>query len=141
MANSDHIPELQRLREISEHLINPELLIKVCETLPDALVVVDSNRKIVYFNTKAELIFGYSRVEVMGRPIEILLPEDRREIHVSHTAGYMKDPRMRPMGEGMVLPARNKTGETFQAEINLAPIPTVDGIFVSAVIRRTPERK
>lgn len=134
----DHIPELARLKEISERLVSPELAVRIVEDLPDALVVVSNDDgRIVLFNGRAELIFGYSRVEILGQKIEVLVPDARRESHVKHRETFADDPRARPMGSAMLLAARRKDGSEFQVKINLSPIPTTDGIFTCAIVRRT----
>lgn len=133
-----HIPELQRLKEISERLVSPELSVKIVEELPDALVVVrNDDGVIVLFNRQAELMFGYTRIEVIGQRIETLIPDEKREVHEEHRRRYSNDPRARPMGVAMALTARAKNGRTFPVQINLSPIPTIDGTFTSAIVRRT----
>lgn len=133
----EHIPELERLKRISENLVSPELSVRIVDALPDALVVAEMDAgRIVLFNSRAELIFGYSRVEVFGQPVEILLPEGVRSKHVGHRRGFVDDPRARAMGTGTILSGRHKTNGDFPAEINLSPIVTTDGTFVCAVVRR-----
>lgn len=131
--------ELQRLKELSEELILPDLLVRLIEELPDALVVVNESGKVVLFNACAELLFGYHRVEVVGQTIEMLVPEAARDRHRGHRANYMDEPRARPMGLGLPLEARHKTGRTFPVEINLKPIVSTGGTYVSAVVRRRTE--
>lgn len=132
-----HIPELERLKRISENLVSPELSVHIVDALPDALVVAEMDTgRIVLFNSRAELVFGYSRSEVFGQPVEILLPDESRPKHVGHRRAFSDDPRARPMGTGMILSGRHKTGAEFPAEINLSPIVTTDGTFVCAVVRR-----
>lgn len=133
-----HIPELKKLKEISERLVSPELSVRLVEELPDALVVVSNDDgRIVLFNRQAELMFGYSRVEVIGQVIELLVPDNRRAQHEGHRRKFADDPRARPMGSAMLLTARHKSGREFPVKINLAPIPTTDGIFTGAIVRRT----
>src|ERR1041384_232650 len=106
MSEDMHIPELQKLKELSERLVSPELAARINDELPDALVVTTEEGKIVVFNRQAELMFGYSRLEVFGKPVEMLIPPSRREAHVSHRSGYAGDPRSRPMGSAMLLEAQ-----------------------------------
>lgn len=128
--------ELERLKALSEELISPDLLVRLIEELPDALVVVNERGKVVLFNACAELLFGYHRVEVVGQGIEMLVPDAVRTRHEGHRTGYMMEPRARPMGSGLDLAARHKTGRTFPVEINLKPIVSTGGTYVSAVVRR-----
>ena len=142
VLEEEHMPELVRLKEISERLISPELAVKINEILPDALVVVNNDGHIVLFNLAAELMFGYARVEVLGGPVEALLPLGVRSKHAAeHRPGYMDDPRVRPMGNNLRLAGRNKNGKEFPVEINLAPVVTTDGTFVCAVVRRIAHRE
>jgi len=116
-----------------------ELYFKVAEAFPDAIVVVNGAGEIVVFNEQAELMFDYERSEVLGRPLEQLLPEDRRDIHVAHRVAYFTNLYTREMGLGLDLKGRRRDGDVFPVEIKLAPIPTTRGAHVLAVIRRVHE--
>ena len=102
---------------------------------PDAMVGVDEDGVIVLVNAQAELLFGYGRDELLGRPVEILVPDAARAAHPRHRAGYSRDPRPRPMGLGLALGARRSDGSEFPAEISLASVETDTGRLVSASIR------
>jgi protein-histidine pros-kinase len=131
------MPEiLARMKALAETLAGPELLARIVETLADPVVVVDEDGSIILFNAQAELLFGYHRSEVLGQKVEMLAPETRREAHVGHRTGFMHEPRTRPMGIGLQLAGRHKSGREFPVEINLSPLQTADGLFVSAVIRK-----
>lgn len=131
------MPELlERLRELTDELVPPDLFVRLVETLPDALVVIKKSGEIVFFNGQAEFLFGYSRTEVLGRTIDMLVPEVLRERHAEHRDVYMQQPRLRPMGIGMALSARTKDGGEIPVEINLSPLQVPEGLFVSAVVRR-----
>ena len=127
---------IQKLREIGGHLVDPDIAVRIFEELPDAIVVVDQAATIQLVNKQTEMLFGYHRIDLFDQPIEILVPEDARERHAEHRSGFLLDPRTRPMGLGMALQGRRKDGSQFEAEINLSPIVTRGGIFVLAVIRR-----
>jgi PAS domain S-box-containing protein len=107
---------------------------------PDAIVGVDSNGRIALANTQAERLFGYSRDELIGESVELLVPEDARAVHPLRRAGYFADPHSRPMGAGMQLAARRRDGSEFPAEISLSALETEDGVLVSAAIRDVSER-
>jgi len=129
---------LERLRELSGHLVDPDIAIAMFESLPDAVIVVDSEGIIQLVNRQAEILFGYHRTLLFDRKIEMLLPSDRHQIHEQHRKHFIDDPQIRPMGVALKVPlmAKRWNGETFEAEINLSPIPTKQGLLVMAVIRR-----
>ncbi|HKR98733.1 MAG TPA: PAS domain S-box protein, partial [Candidatus Dormibacteraeota bacterium] len=105
------------------------------ESAPDAMVIVGEDGTIVLVNVQAEELFGYPRAELVGRPVETLLPKGLRRRHVRHREDFMTDPRTRPMGEGMDLLARRRDGSEFVAEISLSPLRTESGLLVSAAVR------
>ena len=111
------------------------------ESAPDAIVVVDRAAKIVIVNTQTERIFGYSRDELIGEEIEILVPERYRGIHVMYRNGYLTTPKTRPMGGAATsLTGRKKDGTEFPVEISLSPMHTEEGLLVTAAIRDITER-
>jgi len=105
------------------------------EAAPDAMVCVDASGRIALVNAQTERLFGYGRDELVGQPVEILVPDAVRPAHPGHRAGYMADSRPRPMGAGMQLAGRRRDGTTFPAEISLSAIDTEQGILVSAAVR------
>ena len=108
------------------------------EAAPDAMICVDGNGRIVFLNGQTEQLFGYARDELVGQPVEILVPERFRHVHRERGAGYLGDPRSRPMGAGLDLYALRKDGTEFPAEISLAPIRDRGG---HARDRRDPRRQ
>jgi len=111
------------------------------ESAPDAMVIIDHYGKISVVNQQAEKMFGYTREEMLGEEIEILLPNAVRDRHISHRAGYARDPHLRPMGTGMELYGRHSDGTTIPVEISLSPVTSAAGTFVSSVIRDVSARK
>ena len=111
------------------------------EAAPDAMVCVDADGRIALVNAQTERLFGYGRDELVGQPVEMLVPDAVRDIHPGHRAGYVADPRPRPMGAGMELAGRRRDGTTFPAEISLSAIDTEEGILVSAAVRDVTERR
>jgi PAS domain S-box-containing protein len=89
------------------------------EFAPDAIVVVDSEGRIVQVNRRAEALFGYNREELLNSEHDVLLPERFREKHKEHRKAYMADPRVRPMGTGLELYGRKKDGSEFSVDIAL----------------------
>jgi PAS domain S-box-containing protein len=104
------------------------------------MVGVDSAGEIVVFNRQAELMYGYARQELIGRPIERLVPDRCRRGHSRHRAAYAWNPRTRPMGAGLSLFGLRKDGTEFPAEISLASIDTEAGTLTMAAIRDITER-
>lgn len=111
------------------------------EAAPDAMVIVDERGRISLVNGQVESAFGYGRDELLGKSIEILVPERLRGKHVGDREGFFSAPRARPMGAGLELFARRKDGSEFPVEISLSPMKTAEGTLVSAAIRDISERK
>jgi len=111
------------------------------ESVPDAMVVADELGIIVHVNGGAERLFGWPRSELVGQPVEVLLPARFRGVHQVHRSGYHAAPRTRPMGLGLDLAGLCRDGGEFAAEISLAPL-VVDGRpCVMAAVRDVTERK
>lgn len=111
------------------------------DSAPDAMIIVDEAGAIATVNNQAVQVFGYSREELQGQKIEMLLPDRIRERHLKHRAGFIDNPDVRPMGVGLDLVARRKDGSEFPVEISLSPVQTDSASFVSSVIRDVTERK
>jgi PAS domain S-box-containing protein len=111
------------------------------EVAPDAIVTVDRQGRIVLVNGQTEALFGYQRDELLGEPVEVLLPERFRTVHVSHRSGYVNSPRIRPMGSELDLRGRRKDGSEFPVEISLGPVEADGDLLVIATIRDATERK
>jgi PAS domain S-box-containing protein len=111
------------------------------ESAPDAVVIGDGGGRIVLVNQQTEKLFGYRRDELMGKQIEILLPERFHGRHVGHRQGYFAEPTTRPMGIGLELAGRRKNGSEFPVDISLSAIETEQGRLASAFIRDITERR
>ncbi|MGO9600812.1 MAG: PAS domain S-box protein [Isosphaeraceae bacterium] len=107
----------------------------VLESAPDAIVIIDGQGHIVRLNRQTEEIFDYTREELLGEPVEILVPERFRERHQKHRAAYSPQSRPRPMGMGLELYGRRKDGGEFPVDITLSPIESTDGSLTISVIR------
>ena len=108
---------------------------------PDSIVVVDRKGNILDANPQVESLFGYARGELLGSPVEILVPERFRSVHAAHRGDYRNQPRMRPMGTGLELYGRRKDGSEFPADVMLSPVESNEGQFVLGVVRDITERK
>lgn len=109
--------------------------------MPDAIVLVDRAGRITEFNVRAVVMFGYAHAEVLGRPVELLLPERHRNDHVADRARYAHSPHVRMMGTQQGLVARHKDGHEFPVEISLAPFQSPNGTLVVAAIRDMTGRR
>jgi PAS domain S-box-containing protein len=105
------------------------------EAAPDAVVIVDRGGMIVQVNGRAEGLFGYPRAELLGRPLEVLMPERFRGSHVAHRQGYSDDMHPRPMGRGLDLIGLRKDGREFPIDISLSPLPSDAGVLMVSAIR------
>jgi PAS domain S-box-containing protein len=111
------------------------------ESAPDAMVIVDQQGHIILVNAQAERMFGYQRAELLGQPVEFLMPDHSRGVHAGHRNVYYKSPTTRPMGAGLDLRGRRKDGSEFPLDISLSPLETEEGLLVTAAIRDTTEQK
>lgn len=111
------------------------------ETAPDSMVIVDSKGKIVLINAQTERLFGYSKQELLGHEVEILIPGRFLNRHKEHREKFSAHPKTRGMGVGLELFGKHKSGNEFPVEISLSPLQTEEGIFISAAIRDISEKK
>jgi PAS domain S-box-containing protein len=129
------------IRDISADNTSESYFRNVLESAPDAMIIIDHYGKISIVNGQAVKMFGYTRDEMLGQEIEMLLPVDLREQHIRNRAAYAGDPHLRPMGAGMELRGMRKDGSEFPVEISLSPVTSAGGAFVSSVIRDVTDRK
>lgn len=136
------------VRDISERKKIQEILIRsekkfrgLLEQYQDAIVIVDKHGTIEFVNNQFKSKFGYDPGEVIGKPLELLLPERFKMKHVGHRIKYMAHPVSRPMGIGLDLFAQRKDGTEFPVDISLVPFETEKGMVFTAFIRDLSDRK
>ena len=120
---------------------SPMLFEELLESSPDAIIVTDLEGRITGANAHLEKLFGFYRSELLGQPVETLIPERFRSAHPAHRKTFHTEPRMRPMGVGVELYARRKDGSEFPVDIMLSPVETTEGRAVLSVIHDITEKK
>jgi PAS domain S-box-containing protein len=126
---------------IHAHLKGEDSFRRVVEWAPSAMVMIDSAGQIVLVNAETERVFGYRRGDLVGRPVELLVPQRFSGHHAGFRDGFFANPAPRPMGSGRDLFARHADGSEFPVEIGLNPIETEEGLMVLAAIVDITERK
>lgn len=111
------------------------------ESAPDGIVIVNHLGRITIVNAQTERLFGYCRQELLGEPVEILLPERFRADHQTHRSAFIGDAKVRPMGSTRDLWGRRKDGSEFAVEVSLSPLDTPQGLLISSTIRDVTARR
>jgi two-component system, cell cycle sensor histidine kinase and response regulator CckA len=111
------------------------------EALPDAIVAVDRDGRILQVNSQVEEQFGYTRTQLIGQKVEVLVPERFRPNHHRHREGFAEHPKTRRMGAGLELYGRRRSGSEFPVEISLSPVSVDGGTIVLSAIRDVSDRK
>ncbi|GAA4605986.1 PAS domain S-box-containing protein [Actinoplanes octamycinicus] len=127
-------------RDITERERAEAMFEGLLEAAPDAIIGVTRDGTVTLINAQAERLFGYRREELLGRSVEVLVPERFRAGHSRHRDGYFAHPRIRPMGAGAALAAVRKDGTEFPAEISLSSVDTDHGMIVTTAIRDVTDR-
>lgn len=111
------------------------------EAAPDALILVNTQGRIVYVNIRAEALFGYPRAELVGQPVDLLVPEAQRARHAGNRAGFAAAPRFLSMGQRVALSCRRRDGVEVPVEISLSPVQARDGLYTAAAVRDVSDRR
>ena len=139
-----HLTDITARRTAEQALAATEARFRgLLESAPDAMVIInaDAGGEIVLVNAQAERLFGYTREELLGKGMDVLMPERFRDRHQQHRAGYAADARARAMGVGLQLRARRKDGTEFPVEVSLGPLQAADGLLLSSAIRDITDRQ
>jgi len=123
---------------------SPPILVsteQLLDSAPDGVLIVDASGAIRLMNRQAEAMFGYRRDELLGQPIELLVPDWKKPDHLGLRADYSRNPRARPMGEGLDIAALRKDGTEFPVDVSLSLLETDQGVLVSAAVRDSSARK
>jgi PAS domain S-box-containing protein len=132
---------LESNRDIGRSKQEEQKFRNLLESAPDAIVIVDQKGLIQLINAQTEKLFGYTRAELIGAPVETLVPQCFRGRHWSHREGYAQSPQPRSMGAGLELYGRRKDGTEFPIEISSSPLETAEGTLVCSAIRDVTQRK
>ena len=124
-----------------EQLYSEQDLRSLFDAAPDATLLVNTDGRIERLNAQAETLFGYQRKEMLGQPVELLIPQRFRNSHIEHRREFADNPRVRTMGSSLELYARHKDGSEFAIDVNLSPIKLQGRMVVSAAIRDVTELK
>lgn len=122
-------------------MLSFDLVRNILELAPDAMVIIDGSGTVLFANRQVSALFGYEPVEIVGQPVEKLLPERLRDRHIGHRNQYARAVRVRPMGSGLDLLALRKDGSEFPVEISLSPVQRGDEPLTAAAIRDVSDRK
>ena len=138
LSNQKDVTNLKVLRDAK--LIEAKFR-DLLESTPDGIVMVNPTGRIVLTNSQADRLFDYKRGELLGKPVEVLLPERYRHAHLGHRWNYFSHPRARSMGAGLELYGLRQNQSEFPVEISLSPIQTAEGTLVMSAIRDISDRK
>jgi len=121
--------------------IADELAVQLLSAAPDPTVIVNRQGTIIYANARVTEVLGHSNEELIGKAVEVLLPESVRSLHPGHRENFFSNPKSRAMGSTLDLYALHKDGRELPVEISLSPVETSDGVLISSAIRDVSAQK
>ena len=127
--------------DITERKAAEKRMQALLESAPDPMIVINEDGDILIVNTQAEKLFGYEREDLLGEKVELLVPEEIRQIHPANRSNYINNPEILPMGKSLELSGSKKDHSIFPVEVSLSPIETDQGLWVAAVVRDITLRK
>ncbi len=133
-------PQPSDLRPLSDNTLDDAVIWGIVDAAPDGILVADDTGKILLVNAQIETLFGYERTELLGQPIETLVPDRFQTVHRAHRTRYRAGPQIRSMGAGVLLFGRRRDGTEFPVEISLSPLESDAGLRIVAVVRDVTER-
>jgi PAS domain S-box-containing protein len=140
-ASGKPLSILESNRDITQRKKEEEKFRNLLESAPDAMVIVDSRGKIRLVNAQTERLFGYTRAELSGQRVEMLIPSRYQGTHVASREEYARSPHSRAMGAGLELYGRHKDGNEIPVEVSLSPLQTEEGTLISSAIRDVSTRR
>jgi two-component system, LuxR family, sensor kinase FixL len=142
MSEIEWRQEVNTLKNIESKLKRSRQLFRsLFESAPGAIVVIDAEGRIILANERVEKLFQYHPDDLIGKRVEILLPEPLKGVHSTHRLAFFSKPEARPMGSGRELLGRREDGSVFLVEIGLSYTTTEEGILALAFITDITERK
>ncbi len=132
---SEHEPQSVMPQPLTEVVVRG-----ILENAPDGILVIDATGKIVLANIHVVEMFGYSRRELLGAHVELLVPQEKRRQHVDDRKGYFSSPRRRQMGTGLRIDGQRRDGRLIPVEISLGYIEADGGLLSLAFIREDMDR-
>ena len=129
------------IRSLADVDLSDAAMRAVLEAAPDGIAIVDGDGRIVLVNRRIEGLFGFDRAELLGRPVETLIPDELRQAHAGHRARDAIEPVTRAVGSGLELHGRRPDGSVFPLEIRVSPLLTDKGLLTIAIIRDVTDRK
>lgn len=133
--------EMGRLEQEAKIRLSEARFRILLDSAPDAIVIADKGGRITMVNNQTENWFGYNRDQLIGEPVEILVPERFRQVHVSYRNHFAAHPGTRPMGANAELTGRRRDGTEFPVEISLSPSSIGDEVWVTAIVRDVTTRR
>jgi PAS domain S-box-containing protein len=135
---TDLIDQLEKVNQklAAQVVVDPIMFGQILDALPDGLLVINEDGIIQLVNQQIELLFGYSRSQLISEPVHMLLQADTAAVHSKHISQYFAHPTVRPMNLAKSLPGRHRSGRIITVQISLGPVVSNEGVLALALVRR-----